>query len=98
MENPATMSLDFDLLQLEHESPGAGFVIFQMSVKRVSYVMWHIHNISFFPRTYTPHNLQGSVLSSFLYNFIESCADRFVPAGCGFLQYADNLVVYVTQG
>jgi hypothetical protein len=28
---------------------------------------------------------------------IGSCADRFVPAGCGFLQYADDLMVYVTH-
>jgi hypothetical protein len=40
---------------------------------------------------------QGSVLSSFLYNVIGSCADRFVPAGCGFLQYADDLEVYVAN-
>jgi hypothetical protein len=40
---------------------------------------------------------QGSVLSPFLYNVIGSCADRFVPAGCGFLQYADDLVVYVAH-
>jgi hypothetical protein len=26
---------------------------------------------------------------------IGSCADGFVPAGCGFLQNADDLVVYV---
>jgi hypothetical protein len=41
--------------------------------------------------------LQGLVLSPFLYNVIGSCADRFFPAGCGFLQYADDLVVYVAQ-
>jgi hypothetical protein len=40
---------------------------------------------------------QGSVLSPFLHNIIGSCADRFVPAGCGFLQYADDLVVYVAH-
>jgi hypothetical protein len=40
---------------------------------------------------------QGLVLSPFLNNFIGSCADIFVPAGCGFLQYADGLVVYVTH-
>jgi Reverse transcriptase (RNA-dependent DNA polymerase) len=40
---------------------------------------------------------QGSVLSSFVYNVIGSCADRFVPAGCGFLQYADDFVVYVAH-
>jgi hypothetical protein len=40
---------------------------------------------------------QGSVLSPFLYYVIGSCPDRFVPAGCGFLQYADDLVVYVTH-
>jgi hypothetical protein len=37
---------------------------------------------------------QGSVLSPFLYNIIGSCADRFISSGCGFLQYADDLVVY----
>jgi hypothetical protein len=36
---------------------------------------------------------QGSVLSPFLYNIIGSCTDRFNPSGCGFLQYADDLVV-----
>jgi hypothetical protein len=40
---------------------------------------------------------QGSVLSPFLYNVIGSCADKFVPAGCGFFQYADDLVVYATH-
>jgi hypothetical protein len=40
---------------------------------------------------------QRSVLSPFLYNIIGSCADRFVLAGCGFLQYADDLVVYVAH-
>jgi hypothetical protein len=40
---------------------------------------------------------QGSVLSPFLYNIIGSCADRFIPAGCGFLQYADDLVVYMAH-
>jgi hypothetical protein len=38
---------------------------------------------------------RGSVLSPFLYNVIRSRVDRFLPAGCGFLQYADDLVVYV---
>jgi hypothetical protein len=40
---------------------------------------------------------QDSVLSPFLYNIIGSCADRFIPSGCGFLQYADDLVVYMAQ-
>jgi hypothetical protein len=40
---------------------------------------------------------QGSVLSPFLYNIIGSCADRFIPSGCGFLQYADDLVVYMAH-
>jgi hypothetical protein len=40
---------------------------------------------------------QGSVLNPFLYNIIESCADKFIPAGCGFLQYADDLVVYMAH-
>jgi hypothetical protein len=40
---------------------------------------------------------QDSVLSPFLYNIIGSCADRFIPSGCGFLHNADDLVVYMTQ-
>jgi hypothetical protein len=40
---------------------------------------------------------QGSVLSPFLYNIIGSCVDRFIPSGCGFLQYADDLVVYMAH-
>jgi hypothetical protein len=40
---------------------------------------------------------QGSILSPFVYSFIGSCVDRFVPAGCGFLEYTDDLVVYVTH-
>jgi hypothetical protein len=40
---------------------------------------------------------QGSVLSPFLYNIIGSSADRFIPSGCGFLQYADDLVVYMAR-
>jgi hypothetical protein len=41
---------------------------------------------------------KGSVISPFLYNIIGSCVDRFLPSGCGFLQYADDLVVYMTLG
>jgi hypothetical protein len=37
---------------------------------------------------------QGSVLCPFLYNFIGSCADRFIPSVCGFFQY---LVVYMAH-
>jgi hypothetical protein len=37
---------------------------------------------------------QGSVMSPFLYNLLESGMDRFVPSGCDFLQYADDIVVY----
>jgi hypothetical protein len=40
---------------------------------------------------------QGSVLSLFLYNIIGSCVDRFIPSECGFLQCADDLVVYVAH-
>jgi hypothetical protein len=40
---------------------------------------------------------QGSVLSPFLYYIIGSCVYRFIPSGCGFLQYADVLVVYVAH-
>jgi hypothetical protein len=40
---------------------------------------------------------QSSVLSSFSYNIIGSCVDRFIPSGCGFLQYADYLVVYMAH-
>jgi hypothetical protein len=37
---------------------------------------------------------QGSVLSPFLYNLLGSGIDQFVPSGCDFLQYADDVVVY----
>jgi hypothetical protein len=40
---------------------------------------------------------QGSVLSPFLYNLLGSGIDRFVPPGCDFLQYADDIVVYSTH-
>jgi hypothetical protein len=37
---------------------------------------------------------QGSVLSPCMYIFLGSGMDRFVPSGCNFLQYADDIVVY----
>jgi hypothetical protein len=40
---------------------------------------------------------QGLVLSLFLFNIIGSCTDRFISSGCGFLQYADDLVVYMAH-
>jgi Reverse transcriptase (RNA-dependent DNA polymerase) len=40
---------------------------------------------------------QGSVLSPFLYNILGSRMDRFLPSGCRFLQYADDVVVYATH-
>jgi hypothetical protein len=40
---------------------------------------------------------QGLVLSPFLYNIIGSFADRCIPSGCGFLQNADDLVVYMAH-
>jgi hypothetical protein len=40
---------------------------------------------------------RGSVLSPFLYNIIGSCSDRFIPSGCGFHQYVDDLLVYMAH-
>jgi hypothetical protein len=40
---------------------------------------------------------QGSVLSPFLYSLLGSGVDRFIPAGYGILQYADNVVVYASH-
>jgi hypothetical protein len=37
---------------------------------------------------------QGSVLSSLLYNLLGSGMDRFIPSGCNFLQYVDDIVQY----
>jgi hypothetical protein len=37
------------------------------------------------------------VLSPFLYNIIGSSADKFIPSECGFLQYADDLAVYMVN-
>jgi hypothetical protein len=39
---------------------------------------------------------QGSTLSLFLHKIIGSCANKFIPSGCGFLQYADDLVMIQT--
>jgi hypothetical protein len=40
---------------------------------------------------------QGSALSSFLYNFYTSRADRVLPISCSMLQYADYLAVSVSH-
>jgi hypothetical protein len=37
---------------------------------------------------------QGSVQSPLLYNLLGSGMNRFIPPGCNFLQYADDIVVY----
>jgi hypothetical protein len=37
---------------------------------------------------------QYSVLSRVLYNLLGSGMDRFLPSGCDFFQYADDIVVY----
>jgi hypothetical protein len=36
---------------------------------------------------------QGSVLNPFLYSLLGSGVDRFIPAGCGILQYVNDVVV-----
>jgi hypothetical protein len=33
-------------------------------------------------------------MSPLLYNVLETGMDRFIPSGCNFLQYADDIVVY----
>jgi hypothetical protein len=38
-----------------------------------------------------------SVLSPFLYSLLNSSVDRFIPVGCGILQYADDVVVYASH-
>jgi hypothetical protein len=40
---------------------------------------------------------QKSVLSLFLYSILGSGVDRFIPAGCGIHQYADNVEVYASH-
>jgi hypothetical protein len=40
---------------------------------------------------------QGSALSPFSYGFYTSQADRFLPARCSILQYADDLDIYATH-
>jgi hypothetical protein len=37
------------------------------------------------------------VLSPFLYSLLGSGVDRFIPAGCGFVQYSDDVVVYASH-
>jgi hypothetical protein len=40
---------------------------------------------------------QGLMLSPFLYSLLGSGVDGFIPAGCGILQYADDVVVYASH-
>jgi hypothetical protein len=57
-------------------------------------MMFYVGVIEYMSRTGYKGLPQGSVLSPFLYSLLGSGGDRFIPAGCGILQYADDVVVY----
>jgi hypothetical protein len=57
-------------------------------------LVFYVSGIEYMSRTGYKGLPQGSVLSPFLYNLLESGVDRFIPAGFGIIQYADDVVVY----
>jgi hypothetical protein len=40
---------------------------------------------------------KGLPKGPFMYNLLESGIDIFVPSGCDFLQYTDDIVVYLSH-
>jgi hypothetical protein len=57
-------------------------------------LMFYVGGIEYMSRTGYKDIPQGSVLSLFLNSLLRSGVDRFILAGCGILQYADDLVVF----
>jgi hypothetical protein len=62
--------------------------------KKLVFYVGDIENMS---RTGYKGLPQRSVLSSFLYSLFGSGVDRFIPAGCGILQYLNDVVVYASH-
>jgi hypothetical protein len=60
-------------------------------------LVFYVGGIEYMSRTGYKGLPQGSVLSSFLYSFLGSGVERFIPAGCGILQYADDVVIYASN-
>jgi hypothetical protein len=60
-------------------------------------LVFYVGGIEYISRTGYKGLPQGSVLSPFLYSPLGSDVDRFIPAGCGILQYADDVVVYASH-
>jgi hypothetical protein len=59
--------------------------------------VFYVGGVEYMSRTVYKGLPQGSVLSPFLYSLLGSGVDRFIPAGCGILQYADDVVVYASH-
>jgi hypothetical protein len=57
-------------------------------------LVFYVGGIEYMSRTGYKGLPQGSVLRPFLYSLLGSGVDRFIPAGCGILQYADDVVVH----
>jgi hypothetical protein len=60
-------------------------------------LVFYVGGIEYMSRTGYKGLPQGSVLSPFLYSLLGSGGNRFIPAGCGILQYADDVVVCFAQ-
>jgi hypothetical protein len=57
--------------------------------------VFNVGGVEYMSRTGYKGLPQGSVLSPFLYSLLGSGVDRFIPAGCGILQY--DVVVYASH-
>jgi hypothetical protein len=60
-------------------------------------MVFYVGGIEYMSRTGYKGLPQGSVLRPFLYSLLGSGGDRFIPAGCGILHYADDVVVYASH-
>jgi hypothetical protein len=60
-------------------------------------LVFYVGGIEYMTRTGYKDLPQGSVLNPFLYSLLGSGVDRFIPAGCGIHQYADDVVVYASH-
>jgi hypothetical protein len=60
-------------------------------------LVFYVGGIEYISRTGYKGLPQKSVLNPFLYSLLGSGVDRFIPAECGILQYADDVMVYASH-
>jgi hypothetical protein len=60
-------------------------------------LVFYVEGIECMSHTGYKGSPQGSILSPFLYSLLGSGVDRFIPAGCGILQYTDDVVGYASH-